>query len=121
MKTIKRNFFFSCGPVKNDTEERELASSFVRSLFSTLYEVYSSSAGPAVRYKCLKALLRMVYFSSPDLLKEVLRNQVVSSHIAGMLASHDLRIVVGALQMANILMQKLPDVFTVRFMREGKI
>lgn len=46
---------------------------------------------------------------------------MVSSHIAGMLASHDLRIVVGALQMANILMQKLSDVFTVRFMREGMI
>ncbi|KAL0280843.1 UNVERIFIED_CONTAM: hypothetical protein PYX00_002014 [Menopon gallinae] len=109
----------SGGSVKNSNEERELASSFVRSLFSTLYEVYSSSAGPAVRYKCLKALLRMVYFSSPELLKEVLKNQVVSSHIAGMLASHDLRIVVGALQMANILMQKLSDIFTIRFMREG--
>lgn len=44
---------------------------------------------------------------------------MVSSHIAAMLASHDLRIVVGAIQMASILMQKLPDVFGVRFMREG--
>ncbi|KAK6633232.1 hypothetical protein RUM44_003833 [Polyplax serrata] len=109
----------SSAPAKKGNEERELASSFVRSLFSTLYEVYSSSAGPSVRYKCLKALLRMVYFASPDLLREVLKNQVVSSHIAGMLASHDLRIVVGALQMANILMQKLSEVFTIRFMREG--
>lgn len=46
---------------------------------------------------------------------------MVASHIAGMLASHDLRIVVGALQMANILMQKLPEVFGVRFLREGKL
>lgn len=53
--------------------------------------------------------------------QEVLKNQVVSSHIAGMLASHDLRIVVGALQMANILMQKLSDIFTIRFMREGNV
>lgn len=100
-------------------EERGLAASFIRSLFSVLYEVYSSSAGPAVRCKCLRALLRMVYYASADLLKEVLKNQVVSSHIAGMMASNDLRIVVGALQMAEILMQKLPEVFGVHFRREG--
>jgi E3 ubiquitin-protein ligase TRIP12 len=45
---------------------------------------------------------------------------VVSSHIAGMMASQDLRIVVGALQMAEILMLKLPEVFGVHFRREGK-
>lgn len=100
-------------------EERGLAAVFIRNLFSVLYEVYSSSAGPAVRYKCLKALLRMVYYASADLLKEVLKNQIVSSHIAGMMASNDLRIVVGALQMAEILMQKLPEVFGVHFRREG--
>ncbi|XP_031342168.1 E3 ubiquitin-protein ligase TRIP12-like isoform X1 [Photinus pyralis] len=100
-------------------EENGLAASFIRSLFSVLYEVYSSSAGPAVRCKCLKALLRMVYYASPELLKEVLKNQIVSSHIAGMMASSDLRIVVGALQMAEILMNKLPEVFGVHFRREG--
>lgn len=96
-----------------------LAASFIRSLFSVLYEVYSSSAGPAVRCKCLRALLRMIYYAPPELLQEVLKNQVVSSHIAGMMASQDLRIVVGALQMAEILMQKLPHVFEVHFTREG--
>lgn len=41
------------------------------------------------------------------------------SHIASMLSSQDLKIVVGALQMAEILMQKLPDIFSVYFRREG--
>lgn len=100
-------------------EERGLAAAFIRSLFSVLYEVYSSSAGPAVRCKCLRALLRMVYYANSELLRDVLKNQVVSSHIAGMMASSDLRIVVGALQMADILMTKLPDEFGVHFRREG--
>lgn len=100
-------------------EDQELAVSFIRSLFAVLYEVYSSSAGPAVRHKCLRALLRMVYFASPELLKEVLKNQKVSSHIAAMLSSNDLKIVVGALQLTEILMQKLPDIFSVYFRREG--
>ena len=52
-----------------DANLRDVAGAFIRSLFSVLYEVYSSSAGPAVRHKCLKALLRMVYFASPQLLK----------------------------------------------------
>lgn len=100
-------------------EERGLAAEFIKNLFSVLYEVYTSSAGPAVRYKCLRALLRMVYFANSDLLRDVLKNQIVSSHIAGMMASNDLRIIVGAIQMAEILMQKLPEVFSVHFRREG--
>lgn len=100
-------------------EERGLAAEFIKNLFSVLYEVYSSSAGPAVRYKCLRALLRMVYFANSSLLRDVLKNQLVSSHIAGMMASNDIRIVVGALQMAEILMTKLPEVFGVHFRREG--
>lgn len=43
----------------------------------------------------------------------------IFSHIASMLSSQDLKIVVGSLQMAEILMQKLPDVFSVYFRREG--
>lgn len=49
--------------------ESGLASPFIRSLFSILYEVYSSSAGPSVRYKCLRTLLRMIYYAPPDLLQ----------------------------------------------------
>lgn len=100
-------------------EDSDLASNLIRSLFSLLYEVYSSSAGPAVRYKCLRALLRMVQFSSPELLQQVLKSQSVSSHLATMLSSHDLKIIVGAIQMAEILMQKLPEIFAIYFRREG--
>ena len=100
-------------------KETQLATQFIRSLFSLLYEVYSSSAGLAVRHKCLRDLLRMLYYASSELLRDVLKNQCVASHLAGMLSSQDLKIVVGATQMAHILMQKLPDVFGVHFRREG--
>ena len=36
-----------------------------------------------------------------------------------MMASQDLKVVVGAIQMAEVLMQKLPDVFSIYFRREG--
>ncbi|XP_071085244.1 E3 ubiquitin-protein ligase TRIP12-like isoform X2 [Haliotis cracherodii] len=100
-------------------EDSDLATAFIQTLFSVLYEVYSSSAGPTVRHKCLQTLLRMIYYASSDLLKEVLRNQPVSSHIAAMMASPDLKVVVGAIQMADILMKKLEDIFGIYFRREG--
>ncbi|XP_064639626.1 E3 ubiquitin-protein ligase TRIP12-like isoform X2 [Lineus longissimus] len=100
-------------------ENQDLASSFIKTLFGVLYEVYSSSAGPAVRHKCLQAILRTIYYSSADLLKDVLKNHAVSSHIASMMASQDLKVVVGAIQMAFILMEKLPEIFSVYFRREG--
>ncbi|XP_064615750.1 E3 ubiquitin-protein ligase TRIP12-like [Liolophura sinensis] len=100
-------------------EDMALASAFIQTLFAVLYEVYSSSAGPTVRHKCLQTLLRMIYYATADLLRVVLQQQPVSSHIAAMMASHDLKVVVGAMQMADILMQKLPDVFSIYFRREG--
>ncbi|EDS41060.1 conserved hypothetical protein [Culex quinquefasciatus] len=85
-------------------EERELADEFFRNLFSVLYEGYSSSTGPSVRYKCLRVLLRKVYFAyGAFLLRDVFKNQLVSSRISGMMASNDLSIVIGPLQVSEIL------------------
>ena len=36
-----------------------------------------------------------------------------------MLKAQDYRLVVGAMQMADVLLQKLPDIFTLYFHREG--
>ena len=99
----------------------ELYSSFIQSLFTILYEVYNSSAGPAVKHRCLQALLRMIYYSPSDLLEIILKQQSISSHIASMLASSDYKIVVSALQMGEILMKKLPQIFSVYFYREGVV
>ncbi|CAF0758204.1 unnamed protein product [Rotaria sordida] len=99
----------------------ELYNSFVQSLFPILYEVYNTSAGPAVKHRCLQTLLRMIYYSSSDLLETILKQQSIASNIASMLASCDYRIVIGALQISEILMKKLPDIFSVFFYREGVV
>lgn len=64
-------------------EDPELAKCFIKTLFGVLYEVYSSSAGPAVRHKCLRAILRIIYFADAELLKDVLRNHAVSRYGPG--------------------------------------
>ncbi|CAF3579298.1 unnamed protein product [Rotaria socialis] len=102
-------------------DNMELYSSFIQSLFTVLYEVYNSSAGPAVKHRCLQAVLRMIYYSPSDLLEIILKQQSISSHIASMLASSDYKIVASALQMAEILMKKLPQIFSIYFYREGVV
>jgi len=101
------------------TKNPNVLENFISSLFGVLYEIYSSSAGPSVRHKCLTALLRIIYYSPVDSLHRILKDHPVSSHIAAMLGSTDQRILVGAIQMASILMEKLPDIFSVYFRREG--
>lgn len=72
----------------------------------------------AVNKACLTYSL-VVGTVSPDFYEHGIPRSVCS-HIAGMMASPDLRVVVGAFQMADILMQKLPDIFGVYFRREGE-
>ena len=90
-----------------------------QSLLPVLLEVYSNSAGPGVRHNCIQALLRMIYHSNMVILKGCIHVPLLSSQIAGMLSSGDLRIIVGALQMSELLLSKMPDEFGVHFRREG--
>ena len=100
-------------------EHLDLTADLTQSLLPVLLEVYSNSAGPGVRHNCIQALLRMVYHSNMVILKGCIHVPLLSSQIAGMLSSGDLRIIVGALQMSELLLQKMPDEFGVHFRREG--
>ena len=100
-------------------EESSLGETLVKSLLSVMYDVYYSSVGPAVKHKCLSSALKMLYFSKAEYLRTVLDKIPISSYLAGMLTSNDPRVVCCALQKADILMIKLPDIFHVSFRREG--
>ena len=63
----------------------------------------------------------MIYYSPSELLENILRQQSISSQIASMLASSDYKIVISALQISEILMKKLPNIFSVYFYREGVV
>ena len=100
-------------------EDKEVASAYFGGLFAALYSICDSTVGPAIKHKCVNAILRMLYYSPPELLDVILKKHHISSLIGGMLKSRDLQILVNALQMAEILMQKLPEAFHVSFRREG--
>lgn len=61
----------------------------------------------------------MIYYAPAELLQVILKQHPISSIIGGMLQSNDIRTLVNALQLAEILMQKLPHIFHISFRREG--
>lgn len=56
---------------------------------------------------------------TPDVVRNVLKDLSISSQIANMLSSQDLKIVVSAVQLVTILLEKVPELFGVYFRREG--
>lgn len=42
-------------------EDPSLGNVFVQALFGPLYEVFNSMAGPAIRNKCMKTILKILY------------------------------------------------------------
>ena len=109
--------------VEAETEKaesrRQLSSELTRILFPVLLEIYSASAGPGVRHAALGAMLRMVVSTDTEVLEQVLNPPFLSSQVAAMLSSQDLKIIVSALQLSETLLTKLPDQFSVHFRREG--
>jgi hypothetical protein len=114
-------------------QKPEIYVEFIRSLFNIVYEVYacSTAGSTATKHRSLRTLLRMIYFSSTlqsptntehELLYDLLQNLPISSQIAAMLQSQqDTKIVVCALQMCDILIKNIPDIFQVYFHREGVV
>ena len=67
-----------------------------------------------MRHAALQAMLRMVVTA-----EQVLDPPFLSSRVAAMLSSQDLRIIMSALQLRETLFTKLPDQLSVHFRREG--
>jgi E3 ubiquitin-protein ligase TRIP12 len=99
----------------------QLLLQFGTDLFAVLVQVYGSSVNPPVRYKCLAAINKLLYFSTSEMLRSLLIESNISSFLAGVLASKDASILLTALRIAEMLMQKLPDVFFKMFVKEGVV
>lgn len=102
-------------------DQPELLAQFGMDLFPVLVQVYGSSVNAPVRHKCLSVISKLMYFSTPDMLQSLLQVTNISSFLAGVLAWKDPQVLIPALQIAEVLMQKLPDIFSKTFVREGVV
>lgn len=82
-------------------------------------QVYGSTVMPTVRHRCLATIVKMLYFATPDQLECLLADLSISSFVASLLNSRDARAQAYGIQMAEILMEQLPKIFSTYFVKEG--
>ncbi|CAN4112559.1 unnamed protein product [Withania somnifera] len=102
-------------------DQPELLQQFGMDLLPVLIQVYGSSVNSPVRHKCLSAIGKLMYFSSANMIQSLNNVTNISSFLAGVLAWKDPQVLVPALQVAEILMEKLPGIFAKMFVREGVV
>ncbi|KAF9563919.1 hypothetical protein CPC08DRAFT_632025 [Agrocybe pediades] len=93
---------------------------FMQLLVPILVDVYAASVITPVRIKTLTGLLKAVGFLDADGLKPVLMYVPVASFASSILSSKDHpSLVIGALQLVDLLLAKLPSLYKPTFHREG--
>ncbi|PKI52859.1 hypothetical protein CRG98_026690 [Punica granatum] len=102
-------------------EQPELLKQFGMDLLPVLIQIYGSSVNGPVRHKCLSVIAKLMYFSGSEMIQSLLSVTNISSFLAGVLAWKDPHVLVPALQIADILMEKLPETFSKMFVREGVV
>ncbi|CAA2997565.1 E3 ubiquitin- ligase UPL3 [Olea europaea subsp. europaea] len=100
-------------------DQPELLRQFGMDLLPVLVSIYGSSVNGPVRYKCLSVIGKLMYFSSAEMIQSLISVTNLSSFLAGVLAWKDPQVLVPTLQIAEILMEKLPAIFSKMFVREG--
>ncbi|KAL0023887.1 hypothetical protein WJX79_004926 [Trebouxia sp. C0005] len=102
-------------------EHPETLQRFTADLLPLLLQVYGSTVLDKVRNQCLATVTKIIHFSEPKALGGELGDLPISSFIAGLLTQKDVTIVAKALQLAEILMHKLPVIFSKYFVKEGVV
>ncbi|XP_065865567.1 E3 ubiquitin-protein ligase UPL3 [Euphorbia lathyris] len=102
-------------------DQPELLQQFGMDLLPVLIQIYGSSVNSPVRHKCLSVIGKLMYFSSAEMIQSLMSFTNISSFLAGVLAWKDPHVLVPALQIAEILMEKLPGIFAKMFIREGVV
>ncbi|KAF9680312.1 hypothetical protein SADUNF_Sadunf06G0108100 [Salix dunnii] len=97
----------------------KLLQKFGLDIIPSLIQVVNSGANQYVCYGCLCAINKLVFLIKSDMLLEVLKTTNIPSFLAGVLTRKDHHVLMLALQIAETILQKLPDVFVNSFIKEG--
>lgn len=103
------------------SDQPELLQQFGLDLLPVLVQIYGSSINGTIRHKCLSVIAKLMYFSTSEMIQSLIGDTNISSFLAGVLAWKDPQVLVPALQVAEILMEKLPETFSKVFVREGVV
>lgn len=103
-------------------ENKAALKRFAGILLPTLTDAYTSTVNLNVRQKVLTAQLKMISNMETDILKDALSGLQFASHLATILSQHDHpSLIYNAIDAAELLLRRLPDVYRYHFYREGVI
>lgn len=123
-------------PIRSSSKLKELAEKrralladckpklkrFATVLLPTLTDAYSSTVNLGVRQKVLLAQLKIIQEIDANVLQEALRTVPYASFLAAILSQQDHPLLVSyALQCAELLFERLSDIYRYQFHREGVI
>ncbi|KAG7094023.1 hypothetical protein E1B28_007645 [Marasmius oreades] len=93
---------------------------FMQLTVPILIDVYAASVNTPVRVKALTGLLKAISFLDAERVKQVLKFVPVASFASSILSSKDQpQLVIGALQLVDLLLAKDPSLYKAAFRREG--
>ncbi|KAK6508313.1 Ubiquitin-protein ligase [Arthrobotrys conoides] len=91
-------------------------------LLPTLTDTYLSTVNLQVRQKVLSCQLKMIVNLEVELLRDALSNVQYASFLASILSQKDHpSVVAGALQISELLLRRLPEIYRYHFHREGVV
>ncbi|ANM70342.1 ubiquitin-protein ligase 4 [Arabidopsis thaliana] len=97
----------------------DLLQQFGRDMLPVMIQVLNSGANVYVSYGCLSAIHKLTCLSKSGDIVELLKNTNMSSVLAGILSRKDHHVIVVALQVAEVLLEKYRDTFLNSFIKEG--
>ncbi|KDQ11912.1 hypothetical protein BOTBODRAFT_113824 [Botryobasidium botryosum FD-172 SS1] len=98
----------------------EVVGRFMRLMLPVLIEVYAATVTLSLRSKTMTALLKAASFLEAAELQRDLRYVPVAGFVSSILSSRDHpTLVIGALQLVELLLFKLPAEYRPSFLREG--
>ncbi|TFK26191.1 ubiquitin-protein ligase [Coprinopsis marcescibilis] len=93
---------------------------FMQLLVPILVDVYAASVATPLRVKSLNGLLKAVSFLEADGIKSILKYVPIATFASSILSSRDHpSLVIGALQLVDLLLSKAPSLYGPAFRREG--
>ncbi|KAI5117508.1 hypothetical protein M0805_003913 [Coniferiporia weirii] len=98
----------------------KVVNRFISLMAPILVDVYAASVSVPVRIKSLASLLKAICFQDEEHLKQTLKGVPIASFVSSILSAKDHpNLMVGGLQMVELLLCKAPADYKASFRREG--
>ncbi|ERN04907.1 E3 ubiquitin-protein ligase UPL4 isoform X1 [Amborella trichopoda] len=104
---------------KHFKDQPEFLRQFGLDILPILIQVVGSGATVAICYSSLSVMNKLIYFSPSDMLLNMLEGTNISSFLGSVLRSKDLHVLIAALHIVELAMQKCHDTFQKLFVKEG--